>query len=510
MPTYEQVTRRHLEILLVEDSEDDAALLELYLKRSGYAPVITRVETAAEMSQALADPAHPWDVILADYNLPSFSAPQALRLLKSTTLDLPFIVMSGAVTEETAVASMRAGAHDYVSKQNLARLIPAIEREIGEAKDRRDRLAAERALRLSEERFRQLVEAMPLGLLLSDRAGRILYGNAALLKLLGYSKQEIESGTITFAQLFAPKTGHSGASHDAWEGHGEPVETSLITREGAVVPTLMGTALLNPQSPPYEQQIAAFLADLTDQKRGQDVLRRTEKLAAAGRMAASIAHEINNPLEAVTNCLYLIAQTDLTEDGQKYVNLAQTELERVIHITTQTLRFYRQNSQPVKTDVHDLIETVLALWDKKLHSYGIRIDRRLEQIPRIVAYDGEVRQVIANLICNAMDAMQNSGGKLVVHTAPATDWKQLTPGIAITIADTGSGMDRKTLERIFEPFFSTKGLTGTGLGLWVSHELIEKHYGSISVRSWAAQPSGTVFRLFLPLEPPAAYSLDTL
>ena len=163
-----------LSVLLVEDSADDAALLQRHLSRNGFVPKITRVETAADMRDALRGPELP-DVILADFNLPHFSGPAALQLLKSAGLDLPFIMLSGAVSEETAVVSLRAGAHDYVSKQNLARLVPAVHRELKDASSRRNRLAAELALRASEARFHSLVEAMPLGLLISDSAGRITY-----------------------------------------------------------------------------------------------------------------------------------------------------------------------------------------------------------------------------------------------------------------------------------------------------------------------------------------------
>jgi signal transduction histidine kinase len=290
----------------------------------------------------------------------------------------------------------------------------------------------------------------------------------------------------------------------------EPVEHSLRTKDGAVVPALVGRAVLNPEAPLSERQTVAFLADLTDQKRGQDVLRRTEKLAAAGRLAASIAHEINNPLEAVINCLYLIAQTSLDKDGAHYLELAQRELERVVHITTQTLRFYRQNSRPIKTDIHELLETVLTLWDGKLRTLGISVERRFGHIPPIVAYDGEVRQILANLIGNAVDAMQNQGGRLILRTAPSVSWRDGTSGIAITVADSGSGMSEETLARIFEPFFSTKGLTGTGLGLWVSRELVKKHHGLLRVRSSSIDPSGTTFRLFLPLTPPEMKECRTL
>lgn len=500
---------RILRVLLIEDSPDDAFLLERHLQRSGYRAQIKRVETEEEMRNALGGEASAWQVILADYNLPHFSALAALKLLKTTALDIPLIVMSGAISEETAVAAMRAGAHDYVAKQNLARLVPAIEREITEAEARRVRRAAELALRIAEERFHRLVEAMPLGLLISGENGRILYANEAVEKLLGYSQEEMASGEVTLARIL---TGRSDLPDDVvaprsaleerlWASGGcEPFEVECVRKDGGSVPTLIGAAILNPEAPKEDCQIAAFIADLTEQKQSQNVLRRTEKLAAAGRLAASIAHEINNPLESVTNCLYLLDQGEMDDTSRSYLQLAQRELDRVVHITTQTLRFYRQSTKPTLVDVHDLLATVLALYDVRIRSSEITVVREYADIPSVQAYDGEIRQVLANLIGNAIDAMP-TGGTLVLRTCWGRDWQDDRRGICINVADTGAGMDRRTRSKIFEPFFSTKGLTGTGLGLWVSQGILAKHQGKISLYTRQGERSGTVFRLFLPFEP---------
>ncbi len=232
------------------------------------------------------------------------------------------------------------------------------------------------------------------------------------------------------------------------------------------------------------------------QKKSEQALRQTEKLAVAGRFAASIAHEINNPLEAVINCLYLTTQTDLPEDARGYVDLAQKELNRVSQITVQTLRFYRGSTRQDATDVRELIETVLTLLDSRLHRAGITVVREFRAKASVMAQAGEIRQVIVNLVGNAMDAMV-AGGRLILRTAPALNPKTGAPGIALTVADTGSGMDEATQARIFEPFFSTKGITGTGLGLWISQEIVGKHEGTLRVRSRVG--AGTVFRMFLPL-----------
>ena len=490
--------RRPIHILLVEDNQDDALLLERHLRRNGFAPKLQRVETAAEMRAELGRPEMP-DIVLADYNLPNFSGPEALHLLKSTGFDIPFLMMSGAVSEEMAVESMRAGAQDYVTKQNLTRLVPAVERELKEAIARRSKIAAEKALRASESRFHRLVEAMPLGLLIGDSRGRITYANSAVEHLLGYSAGQLSSGDVSLQSL-CPALDLLPLLADDPTVSATPFEAVCSTTAGQSVDVLLGVAVLNPEAVQQERQVAAFIADLSRQKRSEEVLRRTEKLAVAGRLAASIAHEINNPLEAITNCLYLLANTDLTEDGRSFLDLAQKELDRVAQITVQTLRFYRQSTRRAPTDVDELMDAVVGIFDSRLRRLGIEVFRRMRKVAPIVVHDGEIRQVIANMVSNAIDALP-SGGQLLLRTVPGRHWQTGEPGVVLTVADTGIGMDPTSLGRIFEPFFSTKGITGTGLGLWISLEIIQKHKGTIRVRSRPAtveRPGGTVFRLFLP------------
>jgi signal transduction histidine kinase len=458
---------------------------------------MVRVETAVSMKAALTPEDQP-DIVLADYNLPNFSGPEALQLVKASGLDIPFIMLSGAVSEQTAVDSMRAGAQDYVSKQNLIRLVPAVERELKEARGRRRKLAAEVALLASEARFRHLVGAMPMGLLLNDYQGRILYANQAIARLLRRPAAELANGngmvqSICGDIMEAQAACVNGVSNAA------PFEAVCRTSDGGDVDVLIGVALLDPQAAVEQRQYAAFVADLSLQKKSQEALRQTEKLAVAGRFAAAIAHEINNPLEAITNCLYLVGRTELPADARSYVDLAQMELDRVSQITMQTLRFYRGSTRSEATDVRELIETVVTLLESRMQRAQIEVVREFRTDVNILVQAGEIRQVIANLVGNAMDAMVNSGGRLVLRTARAVGWSSGVQGLAVTVADTGSGMDHETQARIFEPFFSTKGITGTGLGLWISQDIVGKHHGSIRVRS--KEGAGTVFRLFVPLGP---------
>lgn len=507
MSTEPKLNSKPLRVLLVEDNADDALLVKRHLRHAGYDLSVRRVETSAEMRDVVLDPAG-WDLVLADYHLPDFSAPEALSILKTSGCDIPFIMMSGAVDEETAVSAMRAGAHDYIAKQNLIRLVPAIERELNEARDRRLKRDAEAALRTSEERFHRLVEAMPLALLISDASGRVVYANQGAERLLGYSRAELETGAVTLNRIFAAGPRESLLKRWA-RGNGDPLEVECRTSSGDSVPVLVGAARLNRDSKPEQRQFAAFLADLTEQKRTDEIFRRTEKLAAAGRLAASIAHEINNPLEAVTNCMYLMGRSQMDDSAREYLQIAQRELDRVVHITTQTLRFYRQSTRPVETDIQELLEAVIKLYEARLRSNSIAVVRRFRPIPAITVFDGEVRQVLANLVVNAIDAIvPQQNGQLFLRTSASRDWATGREGLSILIADTGSGMEPKTARRIFEPFFSTKESTGTGLGLWVSMEILEKHQGAIRVRTRTGHGSGTVFRIFLPIPAKAPQSAE--
>jgi signal transduction histidine kinase/FixJ family two-component response regulator len=500
-----------LRILLIEDSADDELLLRRHLQKAGFNAQIHRVETAAGMMAAFENL---YDCVLADYNLPQFSAPEALRLLQSTGRDVPFIMMSGAVSEATAVEAMRAGAHDYVSKENLTRLVPAIERELAEASSRRLKRATERALQSSEERFHRLVEAAPLALIIADMEGRITYANSGAWRLMGFRHDDPATGPITLAHILC--AGEFGGDPSQPDGaaqianrllekisgpHAETWEITCSHIDGTSIPTLIAAAVLTTEPAPDALQIAIFFVDLRDQKRSEEVLRRTEKLAAAGRLAASIAHEINNPLEAITNCLYLLDQGELPETQRGYLKMAQKELDRVTQITTQTLRFYRQSTRPVLTGIADLLESVLALYEARLRDKAIIVVREFADAPPILALDGEIRQVLTNLIGNAVDAMRGCAQpRTLLLRAHATRGPNDTPAVSILIADRGCGMSSETMTRMFEPFFSTKGITGTGLGLWVSRGIVAKHNGRLQFRSRVGE--GTVFRMVLPLESP--------
>ncbi len=252
---------------------------------------------------------------------------------------------------------------------------------------------------------------------------------------------------------------------------------------------------------PTPRGIVVFVRDISELRRTTAALLQNEKLAAVGRLAASIAHEINNPLESVTNLLFLARSIAEDEDVQKYLDLAERELRRVSVISNQTLRFYKQSTNPTAVSCRDLFAEVLSIYQGRLVNSRINIEERLRASAPLECFEGEIRQVLSNLIGNAIDAMHPAGGRLFVRSRGARDWKTGRKGIALTVADTGHGMSPQTRQKVFEAFYTTKGIGGTGLGLWVSKEIVDRHHGCLYVRSSNRKgQSGTVFVLFLPTQ----------
>ncbi len=241
--------------------------------------------------------------------------------------------------------------------------------------------------------------------------------------------------------------------------------------------------------------------DVTARMEFEAALRQSEKLAAVNRLAATMAHEINNPLESVMNLLFLAQHETDPERLKHYISEADNEVRRIAVITTESLRFYRQSTRPRAVDCDDLLTSVLDLYAPKLSRFNIEVVHHRRAHAPVVCLESEVRQVVSNMVRNAIDAMRADAGRLEVRTRVRTDWKSGLRGVALTFADTGTGMSADVLRKLFTPFFTTKGDAGTGLGLWVSSNIVERHRGHIAVRSsqnprWA----GTVFTVFLPFD----------
>ncbi len=240
--------------------------------------------------------------------------------------------------------------------------------------------------------------------------------------------------------------------------------------------------------------------DITELKHAEAALLQSEKLAAVGRLAASIAHEINNPLESVMNLLYLARQNAVNPETKEFLETADQELRRVSIIANQTLRFHKQLSNPQAIAAADLFSTVLSIHEGRIRNSSIQVHKRMLSLQPVVCFEGDIRQVLNNLVGNAIDAMP-TGGRLHIRSRNATHWPTGRPGLVLTVADTGFGMPPEVLRNIFEAFFTTKGIGGTGLGLWVTQEIVERHHGALRVRSSQREGAcGTAFTLFLPFE----------
>jgi signal transduction histidine kinase len=240
--------------------------------------------------------------------------------------------------------------------------------------------------------------------------------------------------------------------------------------------------------------------DISEVKRTQSALLQSEKLAAVGRLASSIAHEINNPLESVMNLIFLARSTDLAET-RHFLEMADEEIRRVSIIANQTLRFHKQSSSPQAATGNDLFSTVMRIYEGRLRNAHVQVEQKFRSGEPVVCFQGDVRQVLNNLVGNAIEAMP-FGGRLLIRSRKGCNWKTGQRGIVLTVADTGTGMSPEVRQRIFDAFYTTKGTAGNGLGLWVCQEIVERHHGALRVRSSQREGcSGTVFALFLPFQP---------
>jgi signal transduction histidine kinase len=273
-----------------------------------------------------------------------------------------------------------------------------------------------------------------------------------------------------------------------------------VTLERPVRPmTLIGGVQYALRSRNRQYQVRDFLAE---RHAAEEALRKAEKLAVTGRLAATLSHEINNPLASVTNLLYLISVSSSLGDTKKYAELAARELARVSEIVTENLRFHKESTTPVAVHIAPIVNTALNLYQARLAAAEISIERDLRECSPVLGRPGELRQLILNLIANAVDAIGRAGILSIRVAATHEHINGSRPGVRITIGDTGSGIRPEIRNTLFEPFVSTKGNTGTGLGLWVSTEIVRRHGGTIRVKSRAHPPfSGTVFSVFLPSHP---------
>jgi PAS domain S-box-containing protein len=370
---------------------------------------------------------------------------------------------------------------------------------------KRTERALEESRRQLEQQFAEietLYRTAPIGLAFFDpREFRYLRLNDAQAEIIGKPKSEILGRTLT---EIAPIEGLQEMFEQV--AAGEPIVNQLLEGE---LPSRPGEKrawrvnyfpVLSPGG--RLQGIAAASLEVTHLQKTEAALQQNEKLAAVGRLASSISHEINNPLEAITNLLYLARHEKDEARRNHYLDTAEHEVGRVSQIATQTLRFHKQPGKPTLLVASDLIEPVLALYAGRLNNSGIHIERSYRSKSPFLCMEGDVRQVLNNLIGNAIDAMRSAGGRLKIRSADIFDGKTGRLAVRLTIADTGSGMSEETKRRIFEAFYTTKGIAGTGLGMWISQGIVEKHGGRLVLHSSQGEKHhGTVFQLYLPSSP---------
>lgn len=377
----------------------------------------------------------------------------------------------------------------------------AIARDITERKRSEKELRQSRqALQESELRFRSLVQNSSDIITILGADGSIRYESPSIERILGYTAEELVERNA-FDLVHPDDRARVMAifqEHLPLRGSIAPIELRFRHKDGSWR-TLEATGN-NLLHEPGVAGVVVNSRDITERKRTEDVLHATEKLATTGRLAAAIAHEINNPLEGVTNLLYLLENhPSLDASARRYARMAQEEVARVARIARQTLAFYREPSVPVAVNVSELLSGLLELYAHKLQTLKVKLEKRLETTAPITASPGEIRQVLSNLVGNALDAVPE-GGAIKVHVFPSRDWRHpWQEGVRISIADTGHGIRHEHLASIFDPFFTTKGEKGTGLGLWVSYGIVQKYGGTIHVRSSVRpQHSGTCFSVFFP------------
>jgi PAS domain S-box-containing protein len=360
-----------------------------------------------------------------------------------------------------------------------------------------EKLAAAKQEQLDrkDSELQALIKSSPAAIILTgERGGGVRVWNPAAEKMLGYKREEVLGNQ---PQLFIDPVRRRELDDKLHRGEiFTGIEMRLKCKDGHRIFVSASGA------PVYDGngQLSGHmwvLLDITDRKRAEDTLRKSEKLASAGRMAAVIAHEINNPLEAVTNLLYLIGTENIPDQARQFLGLAESELKRVVHIARQTLGFYRESNRPQLIRLRDVFDQVAEVYSPRMRKRNIKLVREFKTSGEVLAYPGEMRQFFTNLISNAIEA---EATQLRVEVTPYREWRPpYRWGSRLTFMDNGKGIPQEAMEHIFEPFYTTKGEKGTGLGLWVSRGIVHKYDGTMRVRSAIAGPHrGTSFSVFFP------------
>ncbi len=486
-------------IVLAEDNAD----MRDYLRRllAGAFRIDCAGDGQAALESALRELP---DLVLTDVMMPRLDGFGLLKALRGNpqTTAVPVILLSARAGEESRVEGLAAGADDYLIKPFSAReLVARVENQLALS---RLRHTAEQQLRQSEERFRAFVSAS------SDVVYRMSPDWSEMWHLQGRDFiPDTETPTGTWLEKYIHPDDQLSVVNEMRKAirYKFPfaLEHRVVRIDGSIGWAFSrAVPILNAGGEIVEWIGAA--SDITGRKQAEQALLRSEKLATLGRMAATIAHEINNPLESVTNLLFLADHTeDLPESVHHFLQMAEAELQRVAHIARQSLGFYRESNAPSLTSVNALLDSAINLLKGKIIEKQATIEKDWRDDVKITAVAGELRQVFSNLLSNSLDAIDVHGKIRIRISATAAAERHAECGAAgcvrITFMDNGRGIDPSIRSRIFEPFFTTKGTVGTGLGLWVTRQIVDKHGGRIGVRSRSdGTGRGTAFSIILPVQ----------
>ena len=491
---------------MIEDTEADGDLVVLEMRRRGIDLVFKRVETAGDMRAALAD--EEWDVVLCDYVLPAFDAMEALKILQALKLDLPFIVLSGVVQTGDVIEILRSGAEDFIDKNDLARLVPSVERALREADERRALRQPEIAPHESEERFRVIYEEIAAGIALVGADREILSANPAFLRILKIDSplaaglkwtdvahgDDLSQSVQLFDDLVAGKIAVLRQ------------DKNYVTDDGATVSAHLVTTATRDSNDKFLYGVS-IIEDVGEKRRIEAQLRQAQKMEAVGQLTSGIAHDFNNLLTIIMGNLELLeARVKDDAAGQKSVLAALSAVRRGAELTSRLLAVsHGQALSPSSVEINQLVTGMTELLQRSLgEEIEIAAERDREVWPALVDA-GQLENVILNLALNARDAMIY-GGRLTISTGNQkldADFvarnPEVIPGdyVKISVSDSGTGISPEIIDRVFEPFFTTKDVgKGSGLGLSMVYGFVKQSNGHISIQS--REGEGTTITIYLP------------
>jgi PAS domain S-box-containing protein len=493
-----------LQVLILEDEPTDAELAVREIRRSGFEVDWERVEDETAFVAQLRD--NPPDVIISDYSMPQFSAPRALELLHEHRPDIPFVIVSGTIGEEVAVAAMRAGASDYLLKDRLARLGMAVRHLIEQRDDSRARLAAEKARR----RLAAAVDQIAEGIVIVDSAGRVEYVNPSYERIDGRSRDETIGQLYWLLDRDAPPPGGDNQREEVLEAlrASEPWQGRVDhpTPDGRSIEMDLSISAVRDEAGRVSSFVCVF-RDVSERVLLERSLRQAQKMEAIGRLAGGMAHDFNNLLTAILGYGELTL-TRLGEESPIHRDVSEIVAagRRGAQLTRRLLSFSRRTA--LATETIDLNATVHDMEGLLGRLIGEDVTIRLDLDPATPAIRGDrsqIEQIVLNLAVNARDAMPSGGSlelasrRVVLDAREAARRLGLAPGVyaVLSVTDTGCGIDPETQARIFEPFFTTKETgEGTGLGLSMVFGIARQSGGSVEVTSEVG--AGTEFRVYLP------------